>query len=299
MVKHRYVIAVILATLLVLLNLPAPVSLFMRESARDNVAPFQNVFWLLVRQGRKARASFLDERRAAGELTRLRKELAQLSFRLDRQRELEQENRELRHMLDFVPRTEHRLVLAEVVARGGMGGWWQTVRLNRGRAHGVRENLPVITSEGLVGRTGGGRFQSEGPGLVVSEQTSDVLLLADPGCRVAVKVGDGSVWGIVSGAGAALRGAGQLDMLSAPASFDMNYIPKYASLQSGDEVFTSGQGGVYPPGIRVGRIGRVEPARSGLYQSARVEPAVDLRRIRYVFIVVPSTATAQDLEKRP
>ncbi len=285
--KRRHIVFILLATVLVLLNLPIPASLGIRAAVRDNAAPFQTFLHVAIRHGRAGLNSMLYSRRAILDAEDLRETLANAHFQLARLEALEAENRELRQWLDFSRRQTYRLVMCQVVARGGMGGWWQTVRLDKGRDHGIGEAMAVITMDGLVGRTGGGRFRRDGPGLIVADKTSDVLLITDPGCKVACEVGTGRFFGIASGTGSALRGPPELDMLSAAAPFDMDYIPGNAGVNAGDRVITSGRGGVIPPGIPVGTVRTVEMDASGLYQRATVTPAANLQRLKTVFVVVP------------
>lgn len=285
--KRKHIVFILLATVLALLNLPLPASVGIRASVRDNAAPFQTLLLVAVRHGRAGLHAILDSRSAILETDDLREALANAHFQLARLDDLEADNRELRQRLDFSRRQTYRLVICQVVSRGGMGGWWQTVRLDKGRNHGIGEAMAVITMDGLVGRTGGGRFRRDGPGLVVTDKTSDVLLITDPGCKVACEVGSGRFFGIASGTGPALRGPPELDMLSAAAPFDMDYIPGNAVVNAGDRVITSGRGGVIPPGIPVGTVRAVGMDASGLYQRATVTPAADLQRLNTVFVVVP------------
>jgi len=66
----------------------------------------------------------------------------------------------------------------------------------------------------------------------------------------------------------------------------MDFIVKEADLLPGDEVVTSGLGGVYPAGLLIGYVEKAYLDRSGLYQYADIVPAADLRSLEFVFIVV-------------
>ncbi len=293
--KRKRVILFLFATALVLLNLPLPLSMWLRAAARDNAAPFHSGFRALLQHGALAAATLRDGRRHAREADRLREELANAQAKAADLAALKDENRELRQALGFQRRSAHRLVMCRVVSRGGMGGWWQTLRLDKGRAHGIGENMAVVTMDGLVGRTGGGQPRDGGPGLVVSERASDVLLITDPGFKVACEIGEGGYFGIVSGAGPAVRGRPELDMLSEAAPFDMDFIPGGAVVKAGDRVVTSGLGGVIPSGLPVGFVREATADKSGLYLRAAIRPAADLRRLRHVFVVIPlEPATARE-----
>ena len=66
--------------------------------------------------------------------------------------------------------------------------WWRTVTINRGKEDGIEGDMPVVTDEGLVGKT-----------TTVGNNISVVLLLSDENCRVAASVEGTREQGIVSG----------------------------------------------------------------------------------------------------
>ena len=119
----------------------------------------------------------------------------------------------------------------------------------------------------------------------VSDSTCQVLLLIDPGCKISCKVSRTKSLGIVRGEGVNLGGDPDLGMLWPVKSSNVRYIDKNHDLKIGDEVVTSGLGGVYPEGILVGHLTNFYLARSGLYQCAELEIAEDLRKLKYVFVL--------------
>jgi len=271
--KRILVFLLVLGTV-VLLNLPLPASLRIKASARDNFLPFQNVMSLvLVRAGELGR-TLGDARRAMevqqdriGEIAELRSEVRLL-------RSLARENDELRDALGFARRRSLRLIPCRVVLRGDAAGWWQKVTVNRGARHGVRPDLAVISRDGLVGRT-----------TVVSRHTAEVLLITDPQCRVSCRFSRTRASGVLRGGGVALDGSAGLDLLAPLRPCRADYIEGAYELREGDEVTTSGLGGVFPGGLLIGTVVRTELDESGLYQRADVTPAADLTGLRYVFIV--------------
>jgi rod shape-determining protein MreC len=125
--------------------------------------------------------------------------------------------------------------------------------------------MAVVTPDGLVGKT-----------VDVSLRTADVLLLSDPNCKVSARIARTGTFGLVSGTGPARDGA----MLCR-----MEFINKDVPIRAGDQVLTSGLGGVFPPGLLVGYVDAVDLDESGLYQRADVVPRADLGRLTYVFVV--------------
>lgn len=102
-------------------------------------------------------------------------------------RDVEHEVNRLRTALNYRERSIFRLVPAEIVTRDA-STWWRTVTINRGKQDGIETDMPVVTQEGLVGKT-----------TTVSDSISVVLLVSDENCRVAVTVEGTREQGIVSG----------------------------------------------------------------------------------------------------
>jgi len=283
--RKTVLIVLVILTIVVLLNLPVPVARRIKAASDDNLAPFQNVLSLVVRKASEAVSAFGRGRQAAREREKLVRQVAELQHEVRRLRSLETDNAELRKHLGFRRRSPHNLVFCEVVGRGEATGWWQTVRVDRGELEGIRPNQPVVTAEGLVGRTSR-----------VSHHTADILLLTDPTCRVAVKVSRLNARGILSGKGVSAGGRHELEMLCAVNPCRVNYLPKDALLIKGDSVVTSGLGGLYPPGIPVGEVVQFETHKTGLYQSAEVVPKAPIEALRYVFVIVESGSAEEEDE---
>jgi rod shape-determining protein MreC len=260
----------------VVFNLPSSVSRLVKAGARESIAPYQD----LTRSSSRATSRFIAAFRNIDDLLdendRLNRELAQLRIEIQRLRTLDRENTELRSMLRFAQHSPYRLVACEVVGRGDVTGWWQTAHLNKGTADGVWSNMAVITAEGLVGKT-----------VEVSRHTCEVRLITDPDSKIGGKLGRAVSLGIVCGQGfAPLEGRAPLEMLCPIEPFRMEYLPKDAELLKGDEVFTSGLGGVFPPDLVIGRVEKAERDPSGLFQCASVVPSADLSALTRVFVVL-------------
>ena len=273
----------------VLLNLPVPASVRLKSGVRDALTPFQNVFTLVVHSIRDSGSFLRGSINFTREKEQLLEEIANLRLQLRMQKNIAEDNVELRSQLGFQLHHRYRLVLCEVVARGDASGWWETMRLNRGSADGIGPNMAVMTSDGLVGKT-----------TTVSHRTADVLLITDPNCKIACKVEGVGSFGIVRGTGAALDANRELAMLySVPAS-RMDYIHRDADIPDDTPVVTSELSGVYPEGLPVGRIVRSSLDTSRLFRRADVIPSADLGRLRYVFVVLPGgVAVPEDPDMKP
>jgi hypothetical protein len=140
----------------------------------------------------RARA-FLEETRHSkeleAELEATREQLGRLRLIESRFRELEYENAQLRHALDFKKATRFDVVAARVIRRNPTT-WWQTVEIDAGSKRGIGTQLAVLSNEGLVGKID--RVDSGG-------ERSSVLLLTDEKCQVSARVEGSPEVGILSG----------------------------------------------------------------------------------------------------
>ncbi len=273
--EKRFVFWLIALLIVVVLNLPMTATLAVRAGLRDNTAPFQNGMSFVIRRVRGLFSRVGHTSEMLLEKRKLQVEIAELRSRLQRLEQFKTENETLRRQLGFSVLSPHRLLLCEVVARGDMSGWWQTLRLSKGSDDGVSVGMAVVGIDGLIGRT-----------VAVSKRSCDVLLITDPSCKVACKLVRNDAFGIMQGAGVTLGGRVSLEMLTSAKPCEMDYVSTEYELQSGDVVHTAGLGGIFPEGLPVGRVGVVRLDHSGLYQQAAVIPSANIGSLKYAFVVI-------------
>jgi len=201
--------------------------------------------------GATARSQALEQ-----EIERLESEIIQLN-------EYKMENQRLTGLLNYeqVMAQKFNLLTASVISRDS-GKWFGTVTLNRGLKDGVKENMTVLTPEGLVGRV-----------VSISASTCEVLLITDPNSGVSSLVQDTRTPGIVEG----------VDGRTVIAR--MIHIPNNDPVEVGQAVVTSGLGSIFPKGIPVGEIAGIRNEPSGLFLSAEIRPFANLNNLEEVFIV--------------
>lgn len=257
----KWVIAV--AALLLLFNLPGGCSARIKGIFKDPLSPVQ-AFFIKAAHSLKEGA---DTVRGFGGVMeknrRLSEEVIYLQAKLVELENLEQENRHLQDQLDFYKRQKHTLIPCQVTART-ISGWWQSMRLDKGRAQGVEAGRAVISPDGLVGRTD-----------EVSLYTAEVLLISDPACKVSARVRRTGSFGLVTGLGVNAQGY--------PVA-RMQFIHKDAPVKAGDAVITSGLGGVFPKDILIGYIEKVGMEETGLYQYADIIPKAVTELMDVVFV---------------
>lgn len=199
------------------------------------------------------------------QIAQLRQENQQLKIQQVQANAIADEDEELRNLLGWEKQQPWKLKLASVVTRDP-ANWWRTVQIDLGSRDGMAVNLPVLTEDGLVGRISSVGFTR-----------SEVILIGDPDCRVSALVEDAAQdTGILSA-------SGPLDSSLA----DLTYLASTASLKSGQQVVTSGIGGVFPKGIPVGQIVDSRQVEFGLYTEARVKLNANLGALEQVWVLLP------------
>ncbi len=198
------------------------------------------------------------------ELSAIKGEIGRLRMIESRFRDLERENAQLRHALDFKKTTEFDVAAAQVIRRQPTT-WWQTVEIDAGQDSGVGTQLPVLSNEGLVGKIDR-----------VEKSRSSVLLLTDETCLVSARVEGTAEVGILSGQRGQFEGNPMLRL---------KFLSKDATLRPGQRVFTTGRGGIFQSNILLGTIETVE--RGPLDSEALVRPSVNFADLGTVFVVLP------------
>jgi rod shape-determining protein MreC len=175
------------------------------------------------------------------------------------------ENSQFRTLLRWQQQAPWKLKLANVIMRDP-ANWWRTVQIDLGTRDGLRENLPALTADGLVGRVSS-----------VGLTRSQVVLIGDPDCRVSALVENPAHdMGVVSAGG-----------LLDTAIVNLTYLSGGANLKPGQNVITSGLGGIFPKGIPIGQVVDSRPVEFGLYTEARVKLSVNLGALEQVWVLFP------------
>ncbi len=128
-----------------------------------------------------------------------------------------------------------------------------------GVGDGLRRDQPVLAEAGLVGRV-----------WRVGAATSWVEPVTAPTAAVAVTVGPGGRRGLAVGTGG--------------RELEVRYLPRESRLVVGDELRTTGDEGLYPPGLPVARVVRVRES-AGPFLEVAAEPVVDLATVRLVVVL--------------
>ncbi|MDR3606486.1 MAG: rod shape-determining protein MreC [Oligoflexia bacterium] len=174
-------------------------------------------------------------------------------------RETEQENIRLRKLLNFEEQTKMSAVVARVIAKD-VSTDFRAVRINRGENSGIRRNMAVVSNEGVVGRI-----------LRTTEHTADVVTILDLLSAVDV-INERS------------RARGVFEGLTDDTGI-LRYTVRTDDIQPGDELISSGLGGVFPKGKPVGVVSKVTKKPFGISQDVEVHPSVDFSKLEEVLVI--------------
>lgn len=178
--------------------------------------------------------------------------------------EYQQENDKLRQMLNLKQRSfQYDLEAAEVIGRDP-GNWFDVVLIDKGKKHGLKKDMAVITDKGLVGYI-----------TSTTNNNSKVILITDDRSSVSAMIQRTRDHGILKGT-IAPSPRGYLKMV---------FLPQDANLVKGDIIVSSGLGGVIPKGIVIGEIVEAKKEPHDLMQYAIVKPAVDFQKLEYIFVI--------------
>jgi rod shape-determining protein MreC len=214
------------------------------------------------------------------ELATLRREYAELTDRMTRYEQLErtaaeirQENNHLREQLGFAETIRYKHIPAQIIGRDP-DNLYSALVINKGRRDGLVNDMPVIAYQNgvqtLIGKViQTGQFES------LMMPVYDLIFYA------AARLSDSRYEGLVEG-----QGNPELPLL-------MRAIPKRArdEINYGDLIISSGMGGIFPPGIAIGRVSSILYQEYETSMSVELNPAVDFSRLEYVFVIDSETNT--------
>jgi rod shape-determining protein MreC len=199
---------------------------------------------------------------------RLRRELAALEVRLQEQRALAHRGERLQLLLELREAIPQRTLAAEVIA-GDASPFFRTVTIDKGRIHGVRTDMAVLSHRGVVGRVVG----------EPAPRAARVQLLIDRNAGAGALIERSRAGGVVIGDDA--------------KGLRMQYVSNLSDVEVGDVVVTSGLDGIYPKGFVIGEVIALERGQ-GLYQEILVRPSVDFSSLEELLIVLDGPAGAAD-----
>lgn len=160
--------------------------------------------------------------------------------------------------------TDFNSLSAVVIERNKMY-WFNSIVINKGSSSGIKKDMAVISSDGLIGKIN-----------KVSKTTSEVKLLTtndkNEKISVMIKTSDDTIYGIMNG-------------------YQDNYLEitsvnKNINVDNNSLVYTSGMGGIFPSGILIGKVAKVKEDKYNVSKLILVEPSSSFNNLKFVKVLI-------------
>lgn len=220
--------------------------------------------------------SISNLRSAQDENSLLKQRVEELELEMKSKEGLASENDRLKALLDLKEQTKYKVITARIIGRDP-SVWFDSSIINRGSLDGVKLNMPIVANGGLVGRV-----------TAVSPLTAQVDLITRD------KSGLGAVIGEISSSNAlgVVSGSSKRDLL------EMKYIAGSTEVQVGQSVFTTGQDGIYPAGLKVGEIVQVTSGSATTPHQILIQPAARLNTMQEVGVLLYEPPPRGEFEQK-
>ena len=197
---------------------------------------------------------------------KLQKKVKETDLINAQKKELERELEEMKNMLDLNSALSESSYLNATVVNRNIGYWFNTITIDKGEKNGVKEDMAVITSEGLIGKI-----------TKVTNYTSTVKLItsedANNKTSIRIEVNGKYIYGLLTGYNRDTN------------TFTVEGISDNSEIPSGSFVTTTGMGNVFPSGILVGKVKNISKDHFDLARTIEIESAVDFNNISYVTVL--------------
>ena len=203
-------------------------------------------------------------RTAQSENDVLKQKIQELEVELQSKESLTVEAQRLRSLLELKEQTDFKIKSAQIIGRDP-SAWFDTMIINRGSSDGVRLNMPIVSKGGLVGRVSAVSFLTAQIYLITKEKVSEGGIIGELGTSNAL--------GVISG-------TGKKELL------EMGYVPGSVEVKVGDSVYTTGQEGIYPAGLKIGEIVEVRTGSATVPQQIFIKPSANFSSLEEVAVLL-------------
>lgn len=203
-------------------------------------------------------------RTAQSENDILKQRVQELEVEVQNTKSMTAENERLKSLLELKEQSKYKILPAQIIGRDA-SVWFSTSIINRGSLDGVKLNMPIVTNGGLVGRV-----------TAVSPLTAQIDLITKDKSGVGAVIGEldsSNTLGVISG-------SGKKDLL------EMGYVPGSVEVKVGEVVYTTGQDGIYPPGLKLGEVSEVRAGSATVPQQIFVKPSAGISSMQEVAVLL-------------
>ncbi len=208
--------------------------------------------------------SVANLRSAQSENDILKQKVQELEVKVQESQELTQENKRLRKLLELKQQSDYEVKTAQIIGRD-TSAWFDSAIIDLGSLDGVKLNMPIVVNGGLVGRV-----------TAVSPLTAQIdLITRDKSGLGAVvgELGESNALGIVNGT-------------SKKDTLEMKYVPGYMDVKKGETIYTTGQDGIYPPGLKLGEITEVRTGSATVPHQIFIQPSAKINSMQEVAVLI-------------
>ncbi len=245
----------------------------MRAAIADALYPVQ---WMVMQPVNWVRGSagyFQSVQAAQSSAEQMRITLALQSQKANQVEELALENTRLRELLELRERITTPARAAQILYDAA-DPFSRKVVIDRGELHGIVPGSPVIDGHGVLGQV-----------TRVFGAVSEVTLIIDGDQAIPVLNTRTGVRGVAFG-----------DLSNPGGGMELRFAPADTDVQAGDVLSTSGVDGVYPPGLAVARVDKVERRSESVFARIALSPLAQVRGTMHVMVLQP---VASQIEPRP
>lgn len=267
-IRHKSIVAFISFTLFCIISLSVQSSMFTHSTegiVSALVTPFQKAYNGIQDGVSRIWAGFTELTEVRDELKKTQAKLQKYESMTDEMSEIKRENGRLRELLGMKERVEYKSIPAWIISKDP-DNWFRTIIINKGSNDGIKENMPVIAFQG-------GQKAVVGTVVEVRGSISRIAPIISPVVRIGVKLQESRFPGLLCGY------SGNSNLCK------MDYISRAAYIKFNDMVITSGQGGVFPPGLLIGTVIKSYTLESSAYQRAIIKPVIDYNLVEDVFVI--------------
>ena len=203
-------------------------------------------------------------RTAQSENDLLKQRIQELEVEVQQKEDLSSENGRLKSFLELKEQSPYKILAAQIIGRDP-SVWFDTSIINRGSLDGVKLNMPIVTNGGLVGRV-----------VAVSPLTAQIALITKDKSGLGAVIGElgnSNALGVVSG-------SGKKEVL------EMGYVPGSVEVKVGETVYTTGQDGIYPAGLKLGEIVEVRSGSATVTHQIFIKPSANLYAMQEVAVLL-------------
>jgi rod shape-determining protein MreC len=234
-----------------------------KTGTQSALSPVQNFGSRIFSPVRNFFSDVIQLGRTQSEMEALREENGKLLTQLRERRSIDAQLEQLQGVLDLAGKAEYKVVNARVISQGATTSFTQTITIDAGSSNGIRPNMTVINSYGLIGVV-----------KTVYSNSSLVSLTSDPSFRIGVRVAGSQQIGILSGQGTR-KGVLQL-------------LDNQSTIKVGDILVARGSVNNRPfvPGVPIGEVTSVDNAAGAVTQMADVRFFADFSALSVVGVVL-------------